>query len=228
MFRFAVLFPGAGLIIQEVPATGDPEILRALQAALGGPIEIIHTARPGLDAFADEDGLSKALPYNETASRMLRTLSGLSYQLVGPVAFVSRDEDEPASLTDEHLAEVATAYNRFVPATRRVSPSGVVPDPDAAEQDQELASPAEFYSLPATKLEEGMSTADGQDFVDVTVDAEGIVFGEVYTPRSDDPEQDEANREETDTRVYLRGERVDLAVFSDTVVDGRNQARGDG
>ncbi|MFD6356612.1 hypothetical protein [Nocardia tengchongensis] len=48
------------------------------------------------------------------------------------------------------------------------------------------------YMLPAVLLKVGMSTDDGQDILDVSVQTDGTVFISVYTPRSDDPEQDEA------------------------------------
>lgn len=76
-----------------------------------------------------------------------------------------------------------------------------------------------FYSLLAEHLVEGMSTADGQDFVDVSVDDRNV-YTHVYTPRSDDPDQDASNRSETEARVYRIDERVDLAVFPDTTIDG--------
>lgn len=84
------------------------------------------------------------------------------------------------------------------------------------------ASPADpiFYTLPATALEEGMSTDDGQDVVDVAVQKDGTVFASVYTRRSDDAELDADNREQTETRIYGPGERVGLAVFGDTTTDG--------
>ena len=221
MFRYAVLSPETGLTIQRVPAAGDGEILRVLQQAAGGYLKRVGTNRPGLDAFADEEGLMKNQPYNEPASRVVYTLSGLAHRLVGPVVFASRAGSATASLTDEHLTVVATAYNQFVPEARRVQV------PDLAEQDTpehtEEPGPAEFYSLPAVKLEEGMRTADGQVIVDVSIAADGTVFAEVYTPRSDDPDQDAANRRDTDTRYYLPGERVALAVFADTDVDGRDR-----
>ncbi|WP_157224304.1 hypothetical protein [Nocardia paucivorans] len=66
----------------------------------------------------------------------------------------------------------------------------------------------------------GMSTDDGRDVTDVTVCADGSVLVEVYTPRSDDPVQDMINRREPETRVFRVGERIGLAVFGDTRVDG--------
>jgi hypothetical protein len=80
-----------------------------------------------------------------------------------------------------------------------------------------------FYSLPATELDEGMSTDDGQDVLDVSVDPDGSVIAHVYTPRSDDPDLDEENRGETEARMYFPGEHVDLAVFEDTQTDGRDR-----
>ncbi|MBR7830452.1 hypothetical protein KDK95_29395 [Actinospica sp. MGRD01-02] len=76
-----------------------------------------------------------------------------------------------------------------------------------------------FYRLPARMLEVGMSTDDGQDILTLMPGDEWIIAS-VYTPRPDDPEQDEANRGETESRMYRPGEPVDLAVFADTLVDG--------
>jgi hypothetical protein len=76
-----------------------------------------------------------------------------------------------------------------------------------------------FYTLPAQNLVEGVSTADGQDVISVDVGDDGMVFAQVYTPRSDDPEQDASNRGAPESRLYRVDDRVDLAVFSDTEVD---------
>ncbi|OIV37018.1 hypothetical protein BIV57_13600 [Mangrovactinospora gilvigrisea] len=90
-----------------------------------------------------------------------------------------------------------------------------------AEPDTEDIS-AEFYRLPATKLRRGMSTDDGQDILKVDPPTDdGIVFYQVYTPRPDDEELDAINESEAVWRFCRQDERVDLAVFSDTEVDGR-------
>lgn len=79
-----------------------------------------------------------------------------------------------------------------------------------------------FYSLPAHRLLEGLSTDDGQDILGVSSPDDGPhVIAEVYTPRPDDPELDEHNRLNTESRIYSRDELVDLAVFADTTIDGR-------
>jgi hypothetical protein len=78
---------------------------------------------------------------------------------------------------------------------------------------------AEFYKLPAHKLRAGMSTADGQDITDVWYTDE-LVGYDTYTP-ADDPDEDDYNRCMPDARVTGRDELVDLAVFSNTQVDGR-------
>lgn len=80
-----------------------------------------------------------------------------------------------------------------------------------------------FYALPAQLVAEGMSTDDGQDVVSVTTDGGRVVI-EVYTRRSDDPVADEINRSEPESRVYGSTDRVGLAVFPDTHVDGRHLA----
>lgn len=76
-----------------------------------------------------------------------------------------------------------------------------------------------FYQLPARLLEAGMSTDDGQDVLKVTEHG-GDVLYHVYTPRPDDPEQDEYNQCCAEGRMRKRDDRVDLAVFEDTQTDG--------
>lgn len=75
-----------------------------------------------------------------------------------------------------------------------------------------------FYSLPANAMLAGMSTADGQDVLSVTI-ADGMVFAPVYTP-SEDPDEDNDRQCAPDSRMYEHDEMVDLAVFPDTDVDG--------
>jgi hypothetical protein len=77
-----------------------------------------------------------------------------------------------------------------------------------------------FYNLPAHAIEVGMSTADGQDVVEATPTEDGWVLVEVYTPRSDDPDQDAQNRDEPETRIHRAHEVIGMATFSDTDVDG--------
>lgn len=77
-----------------------------------------------------------------------------------------------------------------------------------------------FYSLPAHRLVEGLSTDDGQDILSVT-NYHDVVTAEVYTPRPDDLELDEDNRHNPEMRMYRAGNEVDLAVFADTRLDGR-------
>ncbi|WP_277675690.1 hypothetical protein [Saccharopolyspora rectivirgula] len=96
--------------------------------------------------------------------------------------------------------------------------------PDDRSEDNENGDGSKpdapvFYCLPAADLEEGMSTDDGQDIVSVTV-LEDRVFADVYTPRTDDPEQDAENRHETECRMYRPDELVGMATFSDTEIDG--------
>ena len=77
-----------------------------------------------------------------------------------------------------------------------------------------------FYSLPARDITIGMSTADGQDVIDVSEpDDKGMVFVEVYTP-ADDPDEDEENRSGPETRYYPADEMIDMATFTNTDIDG--------
>lgn len=77
-----------------------------------------------------------------------------------------------------------------------------------------------FYSIRVSELEEGMSTADGQDIIEVNEFANGDILARVYTPRSDDAAIDAENRAAPESRFYRADERVELAVFPDTEVDG--------
>jgi hypothetical protein len=77
-----------------------------------------------------------------------------------------------------------------------------------------------FYTLPARCVEEGMSTADGQDVIEVDKQFEGQIGLEVYTPYPEDPEQDEENLADSHYRLYPADERLHMAVFEDTEVDG--------
>ncbi|GAA4884522.1 hypothetical protein GCM10023222_48630 [Saccharopolyspora cebuensis] len=90
---------------------------------------------------------------------------------------------------------------------------------DGETEDRSKPDVPVFYCLPAADLEEGMSTDDGQDIVSVTV-SDDRVFADVYTPRSDDPEQDAHNRDETECRMYRADELVGMATFTDTAIDG--------
>jgi hypothetical protein len=70
-----------------------------------------------------------------------------------------------------------------------------------------------FYDRPAHELEKGMSTADGQDIIDVWFDRERSLVGyDVYTP-SDDEEEDETRRCAPDARVAGWDDAVELARF---------------
>lgn len=79
-------------------------------------------------------------------------------------------------------------------------------------------SPTIFYSLPAELLDAGMSTADGQDILTVDAGHDGLVIFDVYTP-ADDPDEDAGRQCAPESRVTRRGERVELAVFSNTSVN---------
>ena len=75
-----------------------------------------------------------------------------------------------------------------------------------------------FYELPANDLHEGVSTDDGQRVLEVESSATGVL-ATVYTPRSDDPDINEDNRNAPETRLYGVVEMVSLAVFPDTETD---------
>jgi len=75
-----------------------------------------------------------------------------------------------------------------------------------------------FYALPAQHLQLGVSTADGQDVVEVQHVGNNVIYT-CYTPRPDDPDADAYNRSAPETRIRDRSRSVDLAVFEDTEVD---------
>lgn len=75
-----------------------------------------------------------------------------------------------------------------------------------------------FYELPAQFLQPGVSTDDGQDVLEVSVDG-GFVLVGVYTPRPDDPDRDLYNRCAPESRFYDPDRMVSLAVFEDTRID---------
>lgn len=78
-----------------------------------------------------------------------------------------------------------------------------------------------YYTLPVEQVEEGMSTDDGQEILHVSVwPDDSAVLLDVFTPRSDDPNADAANRADGECRAYAWGEPVGLAVYLDTEVDG--------
>lgn len=93
-------------------------------------------------------------------------------------------------------------------------------DPDAPTSRH--TTPA-FYTLPAGRLIEGLSTDDGQDIISVTTQGNNVT-AEVYTPRLDDLEIDEHNRANSEMRSYRLSDDVDLAIFPDTKIDGRGLA----
>ena len=76
-----------------------------------------------------------------------------------------------------------------------------------------------FYTLPAVSLEEGMSTADGQDVLDVGEIDLGVI-AHVYTP-ADDEAQDEQRRGAPEARVYKLTDTADMADFVNTTTPGR-------
>lgn len=80
-----------------------------------------------------------------------------------------------------------------------------------------------FYRIPADHIDIGMSTEDGQDVLSVAVD-DDFVMVSVYTP-SDDPDDDEGNRSEPETRVYRVGELVGMGTFPNSPVDGSSHDR---
>jgi hypothetical protein len=81
-----------------------------------------------------------------------------------------------------------------------------------------MSRKTKFYTLPARCLKEGMSTDDGQDILSVSTEG-GFTLYHVYTP-SDDPDEDEENQCAPEGRIRPTEDRVGLAVFHNTPVDG--------
>jgi hypothetical protein len=103
------------------------------------------------------------------------------------------------------------------------NPHSAAPAPTPATTADHVVT---FYRLPAHQLKKGMSTADGQDILRVsTPDEDQWVCVWTYTPRSDDPQQDAINRRCDAVRGYPADTMVDLAVYSDTKVDGSTLPR---
>lgn len=74
--------------IVEVPETGEKLSLKAMQTAVGGgSIELINQRVHGGDVLANEDGLSREMPYNPVASRIF------GRQLVGPILLLDYQMD---------------------------------------------------------------------------------------------------------------------------------------
>ncbi|WP_069162875.1 hypothetical protein [Nocardia altamirensis] len=74
-----------------------------------------------------------------------------------------------------------------------------------------------YYSLPSQHAQAGMSLADGPDIRAVTIDADTVNL-ELCAP--DDSEPDAASREWLETISAPLGERLVLAIYPDTLVDG--------
>ncbi|MFA3899483.1 hypothetical protein CVN56_31440 [Rhodococcus sp. AQ5-07] len=77
---------------------------------------------------------------------------------------------------------------------------------------------ATYFRLPAERIEEGMSTADGQAVLGV-IDTGVHVFVRVCDP-SQVTEVHSAKHCDSKTRMFRVGELVDMATFADTAVDG--------
>lgn len=88
-----------------------------------------------------------------------------------------------------------------------------------AEQSDKVT----YYRLPVEDVEEGMTTADGQEVVAVSTSS-GLVHIEVYTP-SDDAYEDADSLAGGETRAKPAGQLMDMATFSGTAVDGSTYPR---
>lgn len=75
-----------------------------------------------------------------------------------------------------------------------------------------------FYAVPAECVAAGASTADGHD-IRAVHDWGGLVAVSLHVRHSIVPGLHPARRREPETRIYRRGELVDLCVFTDTELD---------
>lgn len=90
------------------------EQLHFLQEQVGGYIETVRTGTPGIIMIVNEEGLLRALPYNELATRVYLEGMGAS-PIMGPAVLV-RDAGEEfdgmdtsdANLMMGHLFELKT------------------------------------------------------------------------------------------------------------------------
>ncbi len=93
--RVLVADAGKRCHVQEIPDT-----LEAMQAIVGGYIEHVDTLDPGIDIWANEEGLLKGLPPNRNL--------GLNV-IVGPILVTACNKSGNAvSLSDEQI-KIATA-----------------------------------------------------------------------------------------------------------------------
>lgn len=75
-----------------------------------------------------------------------------------------------------------------------------------------------FYELPVGSVRPGMWTNDAQEITDVYASGDCIMVS-VYTPRPDDPDEDEYNASTPETRIFSPGDYVGLMWCEDTPVD---------
>lgn len=160
-------------------------------------------------------GAVRQLPEEATEWHVRRLANELADAVVDLDARMRAGLNVPSAW--QVVAPGADAHQAHDPSDARA------PDDNRAQDDEtgdrsNTDAPV-FYCLRAADLEEGTSTDDGQDIGSVTV-SEDWVFADVYTPRSDDPQQDEENRHETECRMYRPDELVGMAAFVDTEVDG--------
>jgi hypothetical protein len=104
------------------------------------------------------------------------------------------------------------------PANAPPQEAGAVDTTTKAIPDPTTDAPV-FYTLPAVSLEEGMSTADGQDILDVGQIDLGVI-AHVYTP-ADDEAENQRRRGAPEARVYKLGDRVEMGDFITTTTPGR-------
>jgi hypothetical protein len=93
--------------------TAEHASVEQMQALVGGYVEAVRIG--GLFLLLDEDGLSRRLPVNGRATRLVEMIGGTLMQpLVGQVAFVGADNPE----NPEQFADVPPAlidsYNSIV------------------------------------------------------------------------------------------------------------------
>ncbi|WP_027483136.1 DUF3846 domain-containing protein [Deinococcus pimensis] len=108
MRSFVILHPNGSIESKQLPVETNAR-LRALQLAVGGPIEYLSPAFHRLDrhdVVIGEDGLHR-LPDNVIGSRIIGMNLTRYRPLCGPIVLVPRNEAEHGRIEDERKCALA-------------------------------------------------------------------------------------------------------------------------
>lgn len=97
-----------------IPVQGEPEVrdidansLATLQGIVGGYLEGVTLASDA-HLYCNEEGKLQGLPYNDLATRIVRTyLPGWQDVIVGDVAVLSSDEEGGETDVPQHMIDAA-------------------------------------------------------------------------------------------------------------------------